>query len=104
MGFAWEKVKASIISALGPDTTSLLQSFAREIAKVPEKVEAITRLVTGEVAIPTARQIHQRVTLQSYPGHVAEVEAIYREVLGQHPRTEVRRDGSARATPAHAGG
>lgn len=42
----------------------------------------ITRLVTGEVALPTPRQIHRATTLQSYPAHIAELESIYREVLG----------------------
>jgi glycosyltransferase involved in cell wall biosynthesis len=42
---------------------------------------AITRLVTGEVAIPSPREIHERTTLVSYPQHVREVEGVYREVL-----------------------
>ncbi|MCC6320219.1 MAG: glycosyltransferase [Phycisphaerales bacterium] len=41
----------------------------------------ITKLVTGEVPIPTPRQIHQRTILQSYPAHVAECESIYHEVI-----------------------
>ena len=44
---------------------------------------AITRLVTGEVEIPSAREVHEASTLRSYPDHVREVESIYREVLGQ---------------------
>jgi glycosyltransferase involved in cell wall biosynthesis len=44
---------------------------------------AITRLVTGEVRIPSPRQIHRLTTLQSYPGHVQEIESIYHEVLGR---------------------
>jgi len=54
----------------------------------------ITRLVTGEVPIPSAREIHERVTLQSYPGHVKEVEGLYHEVMGAPasalPKVEVR--------------
>lgn len=46
-----------------------------------ELAACITRLVRGEVAIPSPREIHDRTTLRSYPGHVAEVEGIYREVL-----------------------
>lgn len=42
---------------------------------------AITRIVEGEVAVPSPRAIHERVTLRSYPDHVAEVESIYRELL-----------------------
>jgi len=41
----------------------------------------IARLATGEVAIPSPREIHERVVLRSYPDHVLELEAIYREVL-----------------------
>lgn len=41
----------------------------------------ITRLVRGDVEIPSPREIHQATTLQSYPGHVSEVESIYRELL-----------------------
>jgi hypothetical protein len=43
--------------------------------------ECITRLVTGQVAIPSPREIHERSTLQSYPAHVREVEGIYHEVM-----------------------
>ena len=46
---------------------------------------AITRLATGEVEIPSAREIHERTTLRSYPGHVREFEGIYREVMGELP-------------------
>lgn len=41
----------------------------------------ITRLVTGEVPIPTPRQVHEATTLRSYPDHVREIESIYYEVL-----------------------
>ncbi len=41
----------------------------------------ITRLVKGEVAIPSPREIHERTTLRSYPGHVGELEGIYHEVI-----------------------
>jgi glycosyltransferase involved in cell wall biosynthesis len=60
----------------------------------PEELAAcITRVATGEVPIPSPREIHEATPiLQSYPGHVAEVEGIYRELLG-----------SARATPTAAG-
>ncbi len=42
---------------------------------------SITRLVVGEVQVPTAREIHERTTLLSYPAHVREVQSIYHEVL-----------------------
>lgn len=46
---------------------------------------AITRVVTGEVALPSAREVHAASmhALQSYPGHVREVEGIYRQLLGE---------------------
>lgn len=49
----------------------------------PEELAlAITRLVTGEVPIPSPRDIHDATPiLQSYPAHIAEVESIYRELL-----------------------
>jgi len=49
----------------------------------------IQRIVTGEVALPTARQVHGASALWSYPAHVAEVESVYQGLLGQ--------DGSGRA-------
>ncbi|MBY0261436.1 MAG: glycosyltransferase, partial [Phycisphaerales bacterium] len=67
----------------------------------------ITRLATSEVAIPTPRQIHERVTLRSYPDHVRELESIYHEVLASKPsinrasrvtgRSEVHAKGAALA-------
>lgn len=41
----------------------------------------ITRLVTGEVPIPSAKAVHEATVLQSYPGHVQELERIYAEVI-----------------------
>lgn len=45
---------------------------------------AITRVVTGEVTLPSAREVHAASmhALQSFPGHVREVESIYRQLLG----------------------
>ncbi|MEO0715841.1 MAG: hypothetical protein AAFY58_02495, partial [Planctomycetota bacterium] len=39
---------------------------------------AIARIVSGEVALPTPRQVHAISVLGSYPRHVAEVERVYR--------------------------
>ena len=50
----------------------------------------IERLVTGEVVIPTAREVHEISTLRSYPEHVAEVDAIYASLLGEKPDVRVR--------------
>jgi glycosyltransferase involved in cell wall biosynthesis len=46
-----------------------------------ELAACITRLVRGDIAIPSPRQIHERTTLRSYPDHVAELEQIYDEVV-----------------------
>lgn len=48
---------------------------------------AITRVVTGEVELPSAREVHAASmhALQSYPAHVREVESIYRQLLGEKP-------------------
>lgn len=46
----------------------------------------ITRLVVGEVAIPSPREIHERTTLVSYPAHVHQIESIYHEVLTRKQR------------------
>lgn len=41
----------------------------------------ITRLVSGEVAIPSPEEIHRASVLRSYPDHVREVSDIYAEVI-----------------------
>jgi glycosyltransferase involved in cell wall biosynthesis len=42
----------------------------------------VERLVSGEVVIPSPREIHDATPLlRSYPDHVAEVESVYRELL-----------------------
>ena len=53
--------------------------------KAEELAHAITRLVNGEVAVPSAREVHEVSVLQSYPGHVREVESIYATLLGRPP-------------------
>ncbi len=45
----------------------------------------ITQLVTGQVRLPSPRQVHAASVLQSYPAHVRDVEGIYRELLGKAP-------------------
>lgn len=42
----------------------------------------IERVVRGEVALPSPREVHAASPLRSYPDHVREFDAIYREVLG----------------------
>ncbi len=52
----------------------------------PDELAAcITKLVTGDVAIPSPREVHEASMLWSYPDHVREVEGIYREALGDGP-------------------
>jgi glycosyltransferase involved in cell wall biosynthesis len=48
---------------------------------------AITRVVTGEVELPSSREVHAASAhaLQSYPGHVREVDGLYRQLLGEKP-------------------
>lgn len=53
--------------------------------------DCITRLATGDVRLPSPKQIHEATTLISYPDHVREVDSIYLEALGAKPgpRTEI---------------
>lgn len=53
-------------------------------AGCPEALAAcIERLVKGEVAIPSPREVHEASILRSYPDHVREVSSVYEEVLGR---------------------
>jgi GT2 family glycosyltransferase/glycosyltransferase involved in cell wall biosynthesis len=45
--------------------------------------DCLSKLVRGEVTIPSPSEVHAVSALWSYPQHVQEVEAIYREVAGQ---------------------
>jgi glycosyltransferase involved in cell wall biosynthesis len=45
--------------------------------------ECIEDLVDGTVPIPSPREVHESTKLTSFPEHVAEVEALYQEFLGQ---------------------
>lgn len=56
--------------------------------------DRITRIVRGEIRLPSAREVHERTPLlTSYPAHVAEVESIYRRLIagdvGQLAMSEV---------------
>ncbi len=46
---------------------------------------AITRIVRGEVALPSPREVHDVSPLRSYPDHVREVDGMYHELLGTPP-------------------
>ena len=48
----------------------------------------IERVARGEVVLPSPREVHEASTLWSYPRHIAEVESIYREVLGEITPTQ----------------
>ena len=70
----------------------------------PEQLaEAIGSLVRGEVAIPSPREVHEATPiLRSYPDHIREVDAIYREVAADRmPRviTEPRAGEPAAVRP-----
>jgi hypothetical protein len=41
----------------------------------------ITQLAIGEIAIPSAKSVHDASTLTSYPEHVTTIDAIYNELL-----------------------
>ncbi len=48
----------------------------------PEQLaECISKLITGEVSIPSPQEIHELSRLQSYPDHVQQVESIYYKLL-----------------------
>ena len=49
-----------------------------------ELAACISQVATGEVRVPSPREIHEASVLQSYPDHVAEVQAIYQSVLDHH--------------------
>jgi hypothetical protein len=50
--------------------------------RAEELAAAVCSLVRGDVTIPSPREIHEATPiLQTYPGHVMEIEALYREAL-----------------------
>lgn len=59
----------------------------------------IERVARGEVVLPSPREVHAASTLWSYPRHVAEVESIYREVLGREAPGEARPTQEVEAKP-----
>ena len=50
---------------------------------------ALHRVIAGEVTLPSPREVHEVSELRSYPDHVVEVGAIYRELLGARPEVDV---------------
>jgi glycosyltransferase involved in cell wall biosynthesis len=78
--------KFVIASRLGgpPEWIDEPRNGMRFPAGCPEALAAcIERLVKGEVAIPSPREVHEASTLRSYPDHVREVSGVYEEVLGR---------------------
>ncbi|MEZ6234735.1 MAG: glycosyltransferase [Phycisphaerales bacterium] len=59
----------------------------------------IQRIVTGEVGLPTPREVHGASALWSYPAHVAEVESVYQDLLGREKSAQASAGGQA---PANA--
>lgn len=63
----------------------------------------LERVARGEVVLPSPREVHAASLLWSYPQHVAEVEEIYREVLGRpgiaRPRSQQIEAKSGRGVP-----
>ncbi|GMV24250.1 MAG: hypothetical protein AMXMBFR58_02810 [Phycisphaerae bacterium] len=57
--------------------------------------DRIAAIVSGSVALPSARQVHQISQLRSYPEHVAEVESIYHELVGNKAATAAVSGGRA---------
>jgi glycosyltransferase involved in cell wall biosynthesis len=64
----------------------------------------LERVVRGEVTVPSPREVHAVSKLWSYPEHVAEVEHIYRELLGEsRPPQQGADRGAVILEPKHAG-
>lgn len=62
--------------------------------------DCLRRIVSGDVIVPSPREIHEVSVLRSYPEHVAEVESIYRELLNGEPPPPSRAERGR--TPASA--
>ncbi len=60
----------------------------------------VERVVRGDVVLPSPREVQAASTLWSYPQHVAEVEGIYREVLGESPSPQAMESKACSATDA----
>jgi len=62
--------------------------------------DCIRRLASGEVVVPSPREVHDRSELRSYPDHVAEVESIYRGLLEGHAKPVVETALPRRVVPS----
>lgn len=70
---------ADTIRSLDDDSRGNGLFFAGGVAA--DLARQITRIVTGEVVVPSAAEVHDASELQTYPGHVTEVDSIYRELM-----------------------
>jgi glycosyltransferase involved in cell wall biosynthesis len=65
-----------------------------------EPARAIAQLISGEVPLPSPREVHDATPiLQSWPGHVREVESIYLQTLGLQDPVAVEVTPAARQAP-----
>jgi len=64
-----------------------------------ELADRIRQVATGEVRIPSPREVHEATVLQSYPDHVREIESIYHEVLA-HRAAGRRSEAPPSTTPS----
>lgn len=46
LGLAWEKVKVSIVAAIGPTTQSLLDALAKQLSALPQRVSNLSNLIS----------------------------------------------------------
>ena len=75
--------KFVIASRLGGPTDWIVENkngLMFPAADIPQLAAAISRVVRGEVPIPSQRAIHEASTLQTYPAHVAAVMDAYQQV------------------------
>ncbi len=71
-------------------------------AGVPEALAvAITRVIRGQIALPSPREVHEVSPLRSYPDHVREVDGIYHELLGTPAPAAAATRGLAEEEPAY---
>ncbi|MGE4197615.1 MAG: glycosyltransferase [Phycisphaerales bacterium] len=103
--------KFTIASNLGgpPDWIKPPKNGLLFAAGRPDELAShMTSVVTGVVRVPSPREVHEASAegLQSYPGHVREVDAVYQELLSRGEEDEAAagatRAASGVAQPASA--
>jgi len=83
-----------------PDGDSLGNGLMFPGADPAALAAQITRLASGEVVVPSAREVHALTPLRSYPDHVGEVQAMYLELLDGRGEPKRAVAGEARAERA----